>query len=90
MFDMSILYCEKDNKKSRRDEQTRLLTNQLILCDPLENWTEYVHHLTTICVNVRDRVCLWVCLFVRYLLLDRLKYGNMNGTMLSQILRGMF
>ena len=26
MFDMSILYCEKDNKKSRREEQTRLLT----------------------------------------------------------------
>ena len=26
MFDMSILYCEKDNKKSRREEQIRLLT----------------------------------------------------------------
>ena len=25
MFDMSILYCEKDNKKSRRDDQIRLL-----------------------------------------------------------------
>ena len=47
-------------------------------------------NLTTICVNVRDRVCGCVCLFVRYLLLDRLRYGNMNGTMLSQIVRGMF
>ena len=47
-----------------------------------------ISHLTTICVNVRDRV---VCLsVVRYLLLDRLRYGNMNGTMLSQIVRGMF
>ena len=44
------------------------------------------HHLTTICVNVRDRVCL----FVRYLLPNRLRYWNMNGTMLSQIVRGMF
>ena len=26
MFDMSILYCEKDNKKSRRDVQIRLLS----------------------------------------------------------------
>ena len=44
-------------------------------------------NLTTICVNVRDRV---VCLFACYLLLNRLRYGNMNGTMLSQIVRGMF
>ena len=44
-------------------------------------------NLTTICVNVHDRVC---CLFARYLLPDRLRYGNTNGTMLSQIVRGMF
>ena len=32
MFDMSILYCEKDNKKSRRDDQTRLLVIKLKKC----------------------------------------------------------
>ena len=47
-------------------------------------------HLTTICVNVRDRVCLFVCLSACYLLPDSLRYGNMNGTMLSQIVSGMF
>ena len=35
--------------------------------------------------------CPWPrCLFVHYLLPDRLRYGNTNGTMLSQIVRGMF
>ncbi len=29
------------------------------------------------------------CVFACYLLLDGLRYGNMNGTMLSQIVRGM-
>ena len=50
------------------------------------NQAKFHDNLTTICVNVRDRVCLSVC----YLLPDRLRYENMNGTMLSQIVRGMF
>ena len=33
MFDMSILYCEKDNKKSRREEQTRLLSISIFFLD---------------------------------------------------------
>ena len=52
MFDMSILYCEKDNKKSRRDEQNRLLTNQIIIfyfanfsMDPLEELSELLELL---------------------------------------------
>lgn len=36
MFDMSILYCEKDNKKSRREEQTRLLTIFIFFFHPLK------------------------------------------------------
>ena len=52
MFDMSILYCEKDNKKSRRDEQNRLLTNRFIIfyfanfsMDPLEELSELLELL---------------------------------------------
>ena len=43
-------------------------------------------HLTTICVNVRDRPTAFGC----YLLPNRLRYGDTNGTMLSQIVREMF
>ena len=49
-----------------------------------------LENLTTICENVRDRICLSVCPFESYLLPDHLRYGYMNGTMLSQIVRGMF
>ena len=46
-------------------------------------------NLTTICCYA-ESVTASVCLFVRYLLPNHLRYGNMNGTMLSQIVRGMF
>ena len=43
-------------------------------------------NLTIISVNVRDRVCLVESVCSP----NRLRYRNMNGTMLSQIVRGMF
>ena len=47
-------------------------------------------NLTIISVNVRDRVCMYVCMLESVCSPNRLRYGNMNGTMLSQIFMGMF
>ena len=62
-----------------------------------QNWSEFsikwnisFLYLTIISVNVRDRVCMCACLVESLCIPNRLRYGNMNGTMLSQIVRGMF
>ena len=49
-------------------------------------------YIIAICVTVGDCLdvdCLYICLFVCYLLPDNLRYRNMNGTKMSQIVRGM-